>query len=161
MWKKIWKKKRKPDLPGRHAGPLPPRPRRGASPPRRSSVSMEPATAPLAALLGVRRKKKKEKRSKTSWKKRLPLRDPVPVRGGDLPPTKESSSSVLRCAARAQAPWIRIETEGEKEKREKGKGNGEIARESAGQEGEEINQVGVGSTTWVGSTGSSRGCGRS
>ena len=51
--------------------------------------------------------------------------------------------------------------EGEKEKREKGKGNGETARESAGQEGEEINQVGVGSTTLVGSTGSSRGCGRS
>jgi len=38
--------------------------------------------------------------------------------------------------------------EGEKKKREKGKGNGngETARESAGQEGEEINQVGVGST---------------
>jgi len=63
--------------------------------------------------------------------------------------------------------WIRFELpggralkqmEGEKEKRGKGMGNRE--RESAGREGKEINQVGVESTRWVGSTGSSGGCGQ-
>ena len=108
-------------------------------------MGTELATAPLAAPPGVGsgERKKKEKRSKALWEKRLPSRDPVLVWGGDLPPAKESSSSVLRCAARAQAPVdpdraaggrALKQMEGEKEKREKGKGNGngETARESAG-----------------------------
>ena len=105
--KKILKKKN-PHLPGRRAAaPLPcghEASRRGA-PPRRAAPMWARSSPPHRSLRPRSRiwRKKKEKRSKASWEKQLLSRDPVLVRGGDFPPAKQSSNSVIRCAVRAQA----------------------------------------------------------